>query len=133
MGCVLQLCELNLSAIHWSPLLVGPKYRLLPLSSQDVACRYEGSWVKGVREGQGKCKYANGDVYDGAWSADVRAGPGSCNYENGDKYTGARPVETPFPHGVHAGLRRRPMSWASARRKTRRDQYYPQEACCPMW
>ena len=49
--------------------------------------------MKGVREGQGKCKYANGDVYDGAWIADVRAGAGSCNYENGDKYTGARPVE----------------------------------------
>ena len=49
--------------------------------------------MKGVREGQGKCKYANGDVYDGAWSEDARTGAGSCNYENGDKYTGARPVD----------------------------------------
>ena len=89
---MLQLCRLNLCALHWSSR-VEPKYRLPPLNSQDAACRYEGSWVKGVREGQGKCKYANGDVYDGEWSADVRAGAGSCNYENGDKYTGAQLAE----------------------------------------
>ena len=88
--------------------------------------------MKGVREGQGKCKYANGDVYDGEWSANVRTGAGSCNYENGDKYTGAQ-CETTSTQGVHAGLGCRLMSWASAKGKTRRDQCTPQEARCPMW
>ena len=118
VGCALQLCVLHLCVLHlleplWCPSYVSYTRRLLPVICRDAACRYEGSWVKGVREGQGKCKYASGDAYDGAWSADMRAGLGSCNYENGDKYTGAR-RETAFAQGIHTGLGHRPMSWASA-------------------
>lgn len=60
--------------------------------SERFACihdRYEGEWSEGKREGQGKCKYAHGDVYDGAWASDVRAGMGTCAYANDDRYTGA--------------------------------------------
>lgn len=52
------------------------------------ATRYEGSWENGQRSGEGKCKYANGDIYVGEWVADARQGKGTCAYENGDKYTG---------------------------------------------
>ena len=53
-------------------------------------CRYEGTWSKGLRNGQGKCKYTNGDLYDGTWSNDMRAGSGTCAYANDDKYTGVK-------------------------------------------
>ena len=64
-------------------------------------CRYEGTWSKGVREGQGKCKYPNGDLYDGAWSCDVRAGLGTCAFENGDKYTGALSTIRAGMYAIH--------------------------------
>ena len=125
---MLKSYESYTSAPHWPHLSVEPYTQAVAITSPDVACRYEGSWVKGVREGQGKCKYANGDVYDGAWSADVRAGAGSCNYENGDKYTGAQPGEDTLGKGMHH------MPWTQANflesgpRQLERDQCTPQEA-----
>lgn len=42
-----------------------------------------------MREGQGKCKFANGDLYDGTWLDNKRTGSGTCAFDTGDKYTGA--------------------------------------------
>ena len=50
--------------------------------------RYEGGWEEGLRHGEGKCAYANGDAYSGAWAAGVRSGAGTCAYAAGGKYTG---------------------------------------------
>lgn len=74
--------------------------------SERFACvhdRYEGEWSEGKREGQGKCKYANGDVYDGAWAGDVRVGMGTCAYASGDRYTGEPCL---VPHGMSLCRRR---------------------------
>lgn len=53
---------------------------------------YTGSFVEGLRSGQGRCRFANGRTYDGEWKADemngrgtVRGAPGVDDYE---EYTG---------------------------------------------
>ena len=40
------------------------------------------------RNGQGACKYSNGDSYKGQWKDDDRDGQGICKYFNGDRYEG---------------------------------------------
>lgn len=50
---------------------------------------YEGGWYSDVREGQGKLVYANGDVYEGAWHEDMRTGQGRQDYATGSWYVGA--------------------------------------------
>ena len=42
---------------------------------------YEGEWVAGKRQGQGKCTFfVTADVYEGAWSNDAIEGEGSLVY-----------------------------------------------------
>jgi hypothetical protein len=50
---------------------------------------YEGSWYTDVREGQGKLAYANGDAYEGGWHEDMRTGRGRQDYATGSWYVGA--------------------------------------------
>lgn len=32
---------------------------------------YTGDWVGGLKQGNGKLTYANGDIYEGQWEEDV--------------------------------------------------------------
>lgn len=51
-------------------------------------CLYDGDWVDGVREGQGRMEYANG-VYEGQWKNDRKNGVGTYTWSDGKKYEGA--------------------------------------------
>lgn len=51
-------------------------------------CRYEGTFVSGLREGQGTLKYADGSVYHGQWFQDKRHGQGILITATGDRYIG---------------------------------------------
>jgi hypothetical protein len=44
---------------------------------------FEGQWVRGVRQGQGRMAWANGDWYEGRWAGDVPEGQGGQNIRAG--------------------------------------------------
>lgn len=49
---------------------------------------YKGSWDEGVMEGQGTMTYSNGDVYQGEWENGQKDGRGYYTWKNGDYYAG---------------------------------------------
>jgi hypothetical protein len=58
---------------------------------------FEGSTVKGKRQGKGVITWANGQRYDGDWVSDVPTGVASVRFVNGDQYQGA--VVNGIPQG----------------------------------
>lgn len=58
---------------------------------------YEGEWKNGLRDGQGKYTWTNGDTYTGAWFEDKRNGQGLYIWHDGSKYKGN------YSHGVRSG------------------------------
>lgn len=49
---------------------------------------YEGEFKNGLKNGQGKYKYATGDTYEGTFLNDLKHGQGKMEFQNGDKYQG---------------------------------------------
>ena len=58
---------------------------------------YEGDWKDGLRDGQGKYTWTNGDTYTGTWSEDKRHGQGVYVWHDGSKYKGN------YSHGIRSG------------------------------
>ncbi|MET2986467.1 MORN repeat-containing protein [Aureibaculum conchae] len=58
---------------------------------------YEGYWKSGLRDGEGKYTWANGDVYEGQWMQDKRHGMGTYVWNDGSKYKGN------YSHGIRSG------------------------------
>lgn len=58
---------------------------------------YNGDWKDGLRSGQGKYTWNNGDVYTGAWLNDKRHGYGEYLWHDGSKYKGN------YSHGIRSG------------------------------
>lgn len=50
--------------------------------------RFSGEEVDGVRHGDGKVEWLNGDVYEGRFRNGLREGEGTLAYANGRKYQG---------------------------------------------
>lgn len=50
--------------------------------------KYEGQWHQGKRHGRGTCVFANGDVYKGDWNHDKRHGRGVCRFADGVVFRG---------------------------------------------
>eukprot|EP01043_Picozoa_sp_COSAG02_P047752 COSAG02_NODE_4611_length_5169_cov_7.011243_1_plen_1589_part_10 len=59
-----------------------------PVVAETDRDEYVGEFSGDKRQGEGRCRFANGDVYEGSWYADVREGQGKLAYANGDKYDG---------------------------------------------
>ena len=51
--------------------------------------RYEGQWRNGKANGMGKLYHADGDIYDGEWVDDKANGSGTYTHANGAKYVGS--------------------------------------------
>ena len=49
---------------------------------------YEGEWRDNQMDGQGKMTFVDGDVYEGEWRDDQMNGQGKMTYANGDIYEG---------------------------------------------
>ena len=49
---------------------------------------YEGEIKDGKKNGDGTCKYDNGDIYKGNWKNNVREGKGILTWANGNIYNG---------------------------------------------
>ena len=58
---------------------------------------YTGRWKNGLRHGQGKYVWNNGDMYDGEWFEDERNGFGTYIWHDGSKYLGN------YSNGVRSG------------------------------
>ncbi len=58
---------------------------------------YEGSLVKGQREGEGQFVWASGQRYSGDWERDQPRGSGVLQFTNGNRYQGR--IEDGLPHG----------------------------------
>jgi len=58
---------------------------------------YVGQWQDGLRYGQGKFTWNNGDTYNGSWFEDKRHGEGVYIWHDGSKYKGH------YSHGVRSG------------------------------
>ncbi|HHC80379.1 MAG TPA: hypothetical protein ENK46_10895 [Flavobacteriia bacterium] len=59
--------------------------------------KYVGQWKGGLRHGQGKYTWNNGDTYQGAWVDDKRHGQGTYIWHDGSKYKGN------YSHGIRSG------------------------------
>ncbi|PRP79093.1 hypothetical protein PROFUN_13155 [Planoprotostelium fungivorum] len=53
-----------------------------------VEGRYVGTMVNGLKHGQGKLIWHDGDSYSGAWANDMKHGHGIMSWTNGDTYEG---------------------------------------------
>ena len=49
---------------------------------------YEGDWIKGNREGQGKYTFRDGSSYEGGWMNGLREGRGKYTFQDGNTYEG---------------------------------------------
>lgn len=49
---------------------------------------YIGPRIDGLLEGEGTCRYANGEIYTGQWSKGKPNGEGTWEYVNGNRYEG---------------------------------------------
>jgi hypothetical protein len=58
---------------------------------------YIGDWQDGLRHGQGKFTWNNGDTYNGSWFEDKRHGQGIYIWGDGSKYKGH------YSYGVRSG------------------------------
>lgn len=50
--------------------------------------RYDGSWLGGMRDGQGKMQWVDGAAYEGDWKDNRAQGKGRFTYPDGDVYEG---------------------------------------------
>ena len=50
---------------------------------------YDGAWKDGIKHGQGRLKFEDGDVYDGEYENDKRHGQGRLEFASGAVYVGA--------------------------------------------
>ena len=64
-------------------------------------CRYEGYYVRGLKEGEGKFLYPDGSTYVGQWKSGKRFGCGKYTYANGDWYDGNWKDDVKDGHGVY--------------------------------
>jgi hypothetical protein len=64
--------------------------------------RFEGDWKDDRPEGQGKLKFANGDEYEGTVAAGAPTGAGRMAYGSGDRYAGEFLNGEPNGHGKYA-------------------------------
>lgn len=62
--------------------------------------RYTGRWQAGLRHGQGRFVWANGQTYVGEWRKDAADGQGQITFPNGDSYQGAVQAGLPQGRGV---------------------------------
>ncbi len=62
---------------------------------------YVGSWENGLRSGQGKYTWTNGDVYKGTWQNDNRHGYGEYLWHDGSKYKGNYSVGIRSGYGIY--------------------------------
>jgi hypothetical protein len=49
---------------------------------------YEGSWIEGLRHGQGTHSFASGAKYEGSWEASKYHRYGKLTFANGEIYEG---------------------------------------------
>ena len=49
---------------------------------------YEGEWLNGQRDGEGKQKWEDGAFYEGQWKEGKASGTGKFNHADGDMYEG---------------------------------------------
>ena len=49
---------------------------------------YDGDWLNGQRNGQGKITYPSGNIYEGDWENGVKQGNGKMTFANGNIYEG---------------------------------------------
>ena len=54
----------------------------------DKSGTYIGHWKEGLRHGEGKYVWNNGDMYNGNWDLDKRHGQGIYVWHDGSKYIG---------------------------------------------
>ena len=62
---------------------------------------YIGTWENGLRNGQGKYTWKNGDIYEGTWKNDIRHGYGVYVWHDGSKYTGNYSVGIRSGYGIY--------------------------------
>jgi hypothetical protein len=53
-----------------------------------IGNKYDGYFKNGIREGNGKMYYANGNVHDGIWVNNMKSGKGKYSFASGDEYIG---------------------------------------------
>ncbi len=54
----------------------------------NLTARYDGSWNRGEKHGEGIYFFPNGDRYEGKWKKGKQHGQGTYFFPNGDKYEG---------------------------------------------
>ena len=64
-------------------------FQLLNQGNQDqLSARYEGSWKRGEKHGDGTYFFPNGDRYEGKWKRGKQHDDGTYFFPNGDRYEG---------------------------------------------
>ena len=66
----------------------GLGIQIFGLSSDSLICKYEGSWERDKKHGQGVCYYPDKSMYQGTFNHDIKDGYGKFTWSNGDVYDG---------------------------------------------
>jgi hypothetical protein len=61
---------------------------IFTVSNIDGSEIFEGNLINGIKTGNGKMKFSNGDEYTGNWDNDYMSGNGTMKFSDGNEYTG---------------------------------------------
>lgn len=66
----------------------GRGIEIFEIENSSKETKYEGHWVKDIKEGYGRCYYTSGDFYEGNLTSGLFHGAGEFKWSNGNKYSG---------------------------------------------
>ena len=67
----------------------GNGVEIFHTAENKVICKYEGSWDRDRKHGEGTIYFSDGATYSGQLQFDVIHGHGVFTWANGDKYEGS--------------------------------------------
>ena len=77
-------------------------FQLLNQGNQDqLSARYEGSWKRGEKHGDGTYFFPNGDRYEGKWKGGKKHGQGVYFFSDGDTFVGQWKDGKPHGKGMY--------------------------------
>jgi hypothetical protein len=84
VAVMLRYCTFSeLQLLHHDSVIAAAML-FIPECAVSTGSVFTGYWLKDMRTGQCKMRYADGTLYIGKFKEDVRCGKGTCTYTTGE-------------------------------------------------